>query len=110
MTDLYRDRGVLGFWDPRRMFLFGVCVFLQTQNPMMGDTHKKSCTGMIGAKGKYIGACLEQRRHFMLIFFSVDTVMGEEMNESTKQLALSCRPNGTGNTQQHTGMPSPLYP
>ena len=37
-------------------------------------------------KEKYIEACLERRRHFMPLVFSVEGVMGEERKEATEQL------------------------
>ena len=37
-------------------------------------------------KGKYIEAFLEQLRHFTLLVFSVDGVMGEDIKVATKQL------------------------
>ena len=76
-TNICGDTGVLVFWDPCSMCVFGVCIFDTDAHSMMGDTHKN---------GKYLEACPERKRNFTSLVLSVGGVMGEEIKELTKKL------------------------
>ena len=79
------DTGVLGFWDPRRKCVFDVH-FVETNADTYAETklHKLLNQHDWLNTGKYLGACIERRRHFMHMVFLVDGLMGEGGKLATK--------------------------
>ena len=53
-TDTHGYIGGIVLWDPCRMCFFEVRVVGIDENPMIGDTHTKSCLRMRGAKREII--------------------------------------------------------
>ena len=87
-ADLHGNTVVLGFWDPRRMCVFNVCVVgIDTASYNGIHPHKILSQHEQRKRGEYIEACLELRRHFLPLVLSVDGVVVEETKAATKQLA-----------------------
>ena len=82
------DVGVHGFWRRGTTCIFDTCVS-DTDAPSYRDQvpAKVLATHERKKKAKYLQPCLERRRHFTPLVFSVDGLAGKEAQAATQRLA-----------------------
>ena len=80
-ANLHGDTGVIGFWYPRRMCVFGVRA-VDIDSASYGGKHPHGILYQHERrkKGKYIESFLERRHNFMSRVLEVDGVMGNDTN------------------------------
>ena len=82
------DKGAIGFWNKGRMTVFDARI-INTNSPSYAD--KKTQTILNDAEKrkleKYQEPCLQRRRHFTPLIYSVDGVPGKRTAEAEQRLA-----------------------
>jgi hypothetical protein len=86
--ELRGDVGVHGFWRRAATTIFDVRITdVQAPSNQGMDPAKILARHEREKKGKYLEACLERRRHFTPLVYSVDGMMGCEAKAAGKKLA-----------------------
>ena len=88
VTEERGDAGCQGFWNHRRMAVFDVRITdTDSRSNRNKDPDKILAQHEKEKKNKYLRPCLEQRRDFTPLVYSVDGLAGREARAAEKRLA-----------------------